>query len=119
MPKFTKKLSSDPEPEEIPKEIIQWAKEISFLKGPLELYFHGVLTYQEAMEIALLAMTREYRNVMSRIIKKKVKQREDHADLLPMLPHQSNPLALPPRRENKKEKERKTNPRQDANVIEV
>jgi hypothetical protein len=120
MSKFKKKLSSDPEPEEIPKELIQWAKEISFLKGPMELYFHGVLTYREAMEISLLAMTREYRNLMSRIIKKKVKQREDHSDLLPMLPQSSNPLALPPRREKETEhaKNRKVQ-KSDAPVIEV
>lgn len=103
MAQFDKLDPTDPDPDQIPPEIIEWAKTIAFLKGPITLYLHGDLTYRKALEVALLAVTREYRNLMSRIIKKQVKQRMDHSDLLPMLPPQSNPLALPSSEKNKEE----------------
>lgn len=114
MAKFKKLDPTDPDPQDIPAELIEWAKTIGFLRGPLELYLQGDLTYRKALEVALLAMTREYRNVMSRIMKKKAKQREDHADLLPILPPQSNPLALPPKREKTKEEKGLSSPVNDS-----
>ena len=95
--KHKKKIPTDPNPEEINPELIQFAREIGFLRGPFNLYLEGMITYREALELMLIVMTKEYRHIMSRIIKKKIKQREDHSALVEnLLPAgRVNPLALP------------------------
>lgn len=91
----TKKKYDDPDIQDVNPELINYAKEIGFLRGPFNLYLAGTITYQEALETMVLIMTREYRQVMSRIVKKPIKQRVDHSDLISLPPEIPNPLALP------------------------
>ena len=92
-----KKDQNDPDIYTINPELIDFAREIGFLRGPFNLYLHGTITYREALETMVLIMTREYRQVMSRIVKKPIKQRVDHSDLISLPPSHSDshPLALP------------------------
>lgn len=61
MQQYKKKNDNDPKPNDINPEIIRLARQNAFLRGPLELFLTGEVTWQEALETMLLLMMKEYK----------------------------------------------------------
>lgn len=101
--KQKKKKKSDPDASDLNPVIVEFAKKNGLLRGSFNLYLTGALTWQETLELMLIALYKEHRAnkiLLNKYIQRKTQTPTPPENLrlpipqkfevnLPMLPYQT------------------------------
>jgi hypothetical protein len=75
---YTKLDPNDPDPDQIPDAIIRLSHQNQMLRGPLEMFLSGVITYRECLENIILMITKEY-NAQGKILVEVLQEKPSYA----------------------------------------